>query len=95
MTPAERWAWALQETANLLGRVTAGAGLEQQIAEALNAAASDPIVLVTPPIDPSAIVNAVRSWQRLVEQLAPYAHKNDDPADVLARLLGELRTRQP
>lgn len=91
MTAAERWAWALDETANILGRVTAGADLERQITESLNKAATpDPIVLVTPAIDPSAILNAVRSWQQLVEQLGPHAGPNEDPAAVLARLLREL-----
>jgi hypothetical protein len=45
-------------------------------------------------LSPSALLTAVVSWQRLVEQLAPYAEKNDDPSDVLARLLEELTRRR-
>jgi len=90
VTTEERWRWAIAETANIMGRVMAGADLEQQVAESLNKAATpDPIVLSTPVVSPSELLIAVQSWQRLVEQLAPYAGKNDDPSDVLARVLRE------
>ena len=95
MTTEARWQWAIAETRNIMGRVMGGADLEQQIAEALSAAAMpDPIRLEPQIITPSALLSAVQSWQRLVDQLAPYAAKNDDPADVLARVLGELVARR-
>jgi micrococcal nuclease len=51
MTAIERRKWADEETANLLGRVTAGADLAQQIAEALYKAATPEPIVPSVPID--------------------------------------------